>query len=64
MNIMKLWRRKAYSFANPIAADEWLVEHVQRLNERLDSAEKAITDLQDKQIGHDVQNESPKEPEE
>jgi len=48
MNIKEEWKKKRFQFPSPLQADYWLVEKIQRLNERLDSVEKAVTDLQDK----------------
>lgn len=47
MNIRKDYDNRTYSFANPASADKFLANHLQRLNERLDSVEKAVTDLQE-----------------
>ena len=47
MNILEDWSKRALSFANPLEADRWLAQQLQRLNERLDSIEKAVGELQD-----------------
>ena len=49
MNLVAEWRKRRASFANPAHADDWIMSAVQRLNERLDSVEKAVTDLQEGQ---------------
>lgn len=47
MDIRKDYGNRLHSFASPASADQFLASHLQRLNERLDSVEKAVTDLQE-----------------
>lgn len=47
MDIRKDYGNRLHSFTSPAAADQFLASHLQCLNERLDSVEKAVTDLQE-----------------
>lgn len=48
--LIKEWQEVKFKIAYPAQADEWIVAQMARLDERLDSVEKAIGAIQDAEL--------------